>query len=34
VDLFADDWGVDGSEGACVWFELSRAAEAREAGTA
>jgi anti-sigma regulatory factor (Ser/Thr protein kinase) len=22
VDLFADDWGVNGTEGTCVWFEL------------
>src|SRR5436190_23075515 len=22
VDLFADDWGVIGAEGTCVWFEV------------
>src|SRR3954471_1315140 len=22
VDLFADDWGVNGTEGTCVWFEV------------
>src|SRR4051794_7368437 len=22
VDLFADNWGVNGSEGTCVWFEV------------
>src|SRR4051812_15010227 len=22
VDLFADDWGVSGAEGTCVWFEV------------
>jgi PAS domain S-box-containing protein len=24
VDLFADDWGVSGAEGTCVWFEVPR----------
>jgi PAS domain S-box-containing protein len=24
VDLFATDWGVSGSEGTCVWFEVPR----------
>src|SRR3954453_19502133 len=27
VDLWADDWGVRGSEGTCVWFEVPVAAE-------
>jgi PAS domain S-box-containing protein len=25
VDLWAEDWGVTGSEGTCVWFEVPRA---------
>jgi anti-sigma regulatory factor (Ser/Thr protein kinase) len=25
VDLYSDDWGVTGTEGTCVWFELPRA---------
>jgi PAS domain S-box-containing protein len=32
VDLWADNWGVNGSEGTCVWFEVPLAAEAAEAG--
>ena len=32
VDLYADAWGVNGSEGTCVWFELPRVAEAAGAG--
>jgi PAS domain S-box-containing protein len=32
VDLFADDWGVNGSEGTCVWFEVPRVAETAGAG--
>jgi anti-sigma regulatory factor (Ser/Thr protein kinase) len=27
VDLFADQWGVSGTEGSCVWFEVPLAAE-------
>jgi serine phosphatase RsbU (regulator of sigma subunit)/anti-sigma regulatory factor (Ser/Thr protein kinase) len=25
VDLYSSDWGVSGTEGTCVWFELPRA---------
>ena len=32
VDLFANDWGVSGAEGTCVWFEVPRVAEAPGAG--
>jgi serine phosphatase RsbU (regulator of sigma subunit)/anti-sigma regulatory factor (Ser/Thr protein kinase) len=32
VDLFADDWGVNGSEGTCVWFEVPLTAETAGAG--
>lgn len=28
VDLFANDWGVSGAEGTCVWFEVPLVAEA------
>jgi anti-sigma regulatory factor (Ser/Thr protein kinase) len=33
VDLFADNWGVNGSEGSCVWFDAALGAPAQEAGT-
>jgi anti-sigma regulatory factor (Ser/Thr protein kinase) len=32
VDLFADDWGVSGAEGTCVWFEVPLVAEPAGAG--
>jgi PAS domain S-box-containing protein len=32
VDLFADDWGVSGAEGTCVWFEVPLGAEPAGAG--
>lgn len=32
VDLYADDWGVSGAEGTCVWFQVPLQAEL--AGTA
>ncbi|HEX6712993.1 MAG TPA: SpoIIE family protein phosphatase [Thermoleophilaceae bacterium] len=32
VDLFADDWGVSGVEGTCVWFELPLAGQPAGAG--
>jgi PAS domain S-box-containing protein len=32
VDLFANAWGVNGSEGTCVWFEVPLAAERTGAG--
>jgi PAS domain S-box-containing protein len=32
VDLWAADWGVGGTEGACVWFEVPLAEEVAEAG--
>ena len=32
VDLFASNWGVNGSEGTCVWFEVPLAAETRASG--
>jgi serine phosphatase RsbU (regulator of sigma subunit)/anti-sigma regulatory factor (Ser/Thr protein kinase) len=31
VDLYASDWGVNGSEGTCVWFEVPLAIEAAAA---
>jgi PAS domain S-box-containing protein len=33
VDRFAEDWGVTGTEGACVWFEVPLADEARAAAS-
>ena len=32
VDLFANEWGVSGAEGTCVWFEVPLAGEAAGAG--
>jgi PAS domain S-box-containing protein len=32
VDLFANDWGVSGAEGTCVWFEVPLVAEPAGAG--
>jgi PAS domain S-box-containing protein len=32
VDLYADAWGVNGSEGTCVWFEVPLVAETAGAG--
>jgi anti-sigma regulatory factor (Ser/Thr protein kinase) len=32
VDLFADDWGVSGVEGTCVWFEVPLVPETAGAG--
>jgi len=32
VDLFANDWGVSGAEGTCVWFEVPLVADAAGAG--
>jgi PAS domain S-box-containing protein len=29
VDLYADEWGVSGAEGTCVWFEVPLIADAR-----
>jgi PAS domain S-box-containing protein len=32
VDVFADAWGIDGSEGNCVWFEVPLVSETAGAG--
>jgi serine phosphatase RsbU (regulator of sigma subunit)/anti-sigma regulatory factor (Ser/Thr protein kinase) len=34
VDLYADDWGVSGTEGTCVWFEVPLRDAAAGAGAA
>lgn len=33
VDLYAEEWGVSGAEGTCVWFEVPRASETAQAGS-
>lgn len=32
VDLYSDDWGVSGTEGTCVWFEVPLVADKTGAG--